>query len=511
MEDQEYNIVVPMPFTGESIVDGIVIKWLIQPGDTVKKGDSLAEIETEKSTWEYESPCDGKIVNLLASEGDVVEVNAPLLSMLTRDRNVVHLSEERLVNGKMPSGRGEQDKEDDLSIKGKEEPSTKAEKGETLRISPRIRQLLREHSIDEGALDSIDGSGKDGRVTADDIEAYLDQKEPENSTKTCFIAGIGAYVPTLVIDNRNCSEYFPDIDEEYIEKVTGIQERRYLEEGATTSDMAVSAGKRALKEAGISAEELDLVILATTTPDMPLPATACAVIEKLGCPKIPAFDLAAACSGWLYGLSVGKQFIQTGVYRRILVIAAEAMSRFTDRTDRATAFLFGDGAGAAVLTGDEERKGKGHVLKNIILKADSSGYDIIYRKTGGSSHPPGVEPGQGDEYWYMDGGRMFREAVSSFSNVILEVLKDAHISTSHIDRMVPHQANQRILRAVAKKTGIQYEKVFLNIHKYGNTSAASIPIALDELSRSGGVKPEDVVLLCAVGAGLTSAGCLVRW
>jgi 3-oxoacyl-(acyl-carrier-protein) synthase III len=508
MEEQEFTIIVPMPFTGESIVDGIVIKWLVQPGNTVKKGDPLAEIETEKSAWEYESPCEGRIDTLLVSEGDVVEVKAPLLSMRTRDRNMVHLSEERLSDGKMPlEGSEEEKKRGTERVEGTKDDSQK----ETQKLTPKIKQLLREHSIDAGVFGSIDGSGKDGRVTADDVEAYLKHQGPEKPIGNCFIAGIGAYVPTKVIDNRNCSDYFPDIDEGYIEKVTGIQERRYLEKGSTTSDMAVAAAKRALKEAGTSAEEMDMVILATTTPDMPLPATACAVIEKLGCPKTAAFDLAAACSGWLYGLSVGKQFIQTGVYKRILVIAAEAMSRFTDRTDRATAFLFGDGAGAAVLTSGEEGGGKAHLLKDIILKADSSGYDIIYRKAGGSSYPPEADKAPGDEYWYMDGGRMFREAVSSFSDVILEVLKEANLSTSEIKRMVPHQANKRILRAVAKKTGIDYEKVFLNIHKYGNTSAASIPIALDELSRSGGVKKGDSVILCAVGAGLTSAGCLIQW
>jgi len=211
---------------------------------------------------------------------------------------------------------------------------------------------------------------------------------------------------------------------------------------------------------------------------MPLPATACLIQQKLGCWEIPAFDLQAACSGWLDGLSIAQQYLKSGTCTNILVIASETMSRFTDVTDRATAFLFGDGAGAAVVSSE----GRGHKLDNIVLKAYSEGYDIIYRKAGGSLMPPREITSPKDEFWFMDGGRMFRSAVEAFSDVIESVSAKA----------LP-------------------DKFFSNIRHLGYTSAASIPLALKDLARHGKVASGDRLLLCAVGAGLTSAGAVLTW
>jgi 3-oxoacyl-[acyl-carrier-protein] synthase-3 len=229
--------------------------------------------------------------------------------------------------------------------------------------------------------------------------------------------------------------------------------------------------------------------------------------QKLGCRTIPAFDLQAACSGWLYGLSVGRQFIANGSYKKVLVVAAEAMSRYTDPADRATAFLFGDGAGAAVLSSEAD----GHLLSDIVLQADGSGYDIIYRKAGGAVMPYREMTSPKDEYWYMDGGRMFRSAVETFSRIIQLVAERARLSLDDFDWFIPHQANQRILKAVAKKVKTVPEKFFSNIKHLGNTSAASIPLALRDLERNRQVRSGEKLLLCSVGAGLTYAGCVLTW
>jgi 3-oxoacyl-(acyl-carrier-protein) synthase III len=341
------------------------------------------------------------------------------------------------------------------------------------------------------------------------VEAYIDGKTSTHPAQsvTSYLAGIGAYTPERVVENGHFTPHFEDIDEKYIEKVTGIRERRWVEDGETTSDMAHAAAKEALASANMSAADIDMIILATTTPDMPLPATACLVQQKLGCRDIPAFDLQAACSGWLYGLSIAQQFLKSDTYRNILVIASETMSKFTDPTDRATAFLFGDGAGAAIVSSNNI----GHELTDIVLKAVSSGYDIIYRKAGGSIMPPRQMKSPKDEFWFMDGGRMFRSAVDAFTDVIQSVSDRARTAIRDFSWFVPHQANERILRSVASRVKALPEKFFFNIKHLGNTSAASIPLALKDLARQHKISSGSKVLLCAVGAGLTSAGAVLTW
>ena len=501
MNSNEFVATIPMPFTGESIVDGILVSWLVNPGETVKKGQNLAEIETEKSVWELESPCDGKIVELKAEPGDVVDVEAPLLEILTTDENMMHLQETKEKEKEKAGIVSETDRTEAVNH----------DSSNRLQISPRVKRMLRENDLTESELINIDGTGPDGRVTVEDVERFLNisvAKEtlPINGTVHSYITGIGTYFPETVIDNKHFEEHFPDISGTYIEKVTGISERRWVDK-ESTSDMAVAAAVDALKEAKLDAKRLDMIILATTTPDMPLPATACAVQQQLGCTDIPAFDISAACSGWLYGLSIAQQFLKAGTYKNVLVIAAETMSKYTDKTDRATAFLFGDGAGAAVVSSEH----KGHILSDIIMQADSSGYDIIYRKAGGSAMPPRKMDSPRDEYWYMDGGRMFRSAVESFSSVMEQVSSKSKLSLSDFQWFVPHQANERILKTVARKLKALPEKFFFNIKRFGNTSAASIPLALTDMQNQRMLRSGDRLLLCAVGAGLTSAGCVLTW
>jgi 3-oxoacyl-(acyl-carrier-protein) synthase III len=510
MGKEEFVISIPMPFTGESIVDGILVGWKIKPGDKVTKGQQVAELETEKSVWEFEVPCAGEIVSLKAAEGDVVDVGATLFEMHTDDVNMKHLerSATEAADGTSASGGGVTAPTAAMA----ERSGTRSEALRTL--SPRIRKMLQDNNIsDEEAL-TIEGTGPEGRITAADIGRHLDEVEArqaggEGGFLPCYVVGIGTYTPSNVVGNEFFLKQFDDINEGYIEKVTGIRERRWSKD-ESTSDLAFNAAKAALEAAGLGGDDLDLIIVATTTPDMPLPATACAVQQKLGCVNIPAFDIAAACSGWLYALSIGRQYVLTGAHRNVLVVAAEVMSKFTDKTDRATAFLFGDGAGAAILSSSPGKSG-GHEISDIIMQADSSGYDIIYRRAGGSTHPPGTQLKAGDEYWYMDGGRMFRSAVTAFSDIIEASARLAKIPLDQFDWIVPHQANQRILKSVAHKLGVPIERFFFNIEKYGNTSAASIPLALKDLESTGKLKKGDKILLCAVGAGLTIAGGHITW
>ena len=502
MSEREFIVTVPMPFTGESIVDGILVSWLVDPGDTVEKGQHVAEIETEKSVWEFEAPCAGVIVSLKAEAGDVVDVNAPLFEIRTTDQDVRHLA-----------GPGQEDEGAAEEAESVATVGHSAERG-TVSVSPRIRKLLRDAGLSEEQWPEVAAASEAGRITAESIERYMEGAESRVSVsdngsraaQQCFIAGIGTYAPKRIIGNDHFVEHFDDIDESYIEKVTGIRERRWVD-GESTSEMAVLAAKEALRNARIEAADIDMIVLATTTPDMPLPASSCVVAEKLGCRDIPAFDLQAACSGWLYGLSVGRQYVQSGTYTNVLVIASETMSAFTDVTDRATGFLFGDGAGAAVLNG---RDG-GHLLSNVVMRTDTAGYDIIYRKAGGTIMPPRAMSSPRDEFWVMDGGRMFRSAVSGFSDVIEAVAVQENVPLGEISWFVPHQANQRILKTVAHRLKADDQRFFSNIRLMGNTSAASIPLALQDLQGQHQLSKGDRLLLCAVGAGLTSAGCLITW
>jgi len=508
MANSDYIITVPMPFQGESIVDGILVDWMVSPGEHVKKGQHIAEIETEKAVWRFESPCEGEIVSLKANQGDVIDVGSPLLEMKTIDPDMRHLEKKAVDAGEAAIAQP-------LAAARHQEGAHPT--AEVLRtLSPRIKKMLADNNIDVAELASITGSGPEGRITAADIGRYLDEQEAKKAAATgavraCYITGLGTYAPKKVVDNTYFLVNFSDLNENYIEQVTGIRERRWAEE-ETTSDLAVAASRAALQSAGIRASDVDLIIVSTTTPDMPLPATANAIQQKLGCPVIPAFDLSAACSGWLYALTIGKQFIQNGTYRNVLVIAAEEMSKFTNQTDRATAFLFGDGAGAVVLSSEKSPEGRnGHLLTDLIMQADSSGYDIIYRRAGGSEYPPGSGLAPEEGFWYMDGGRMFRTAVTAFANIIEAVAKAARTAAADFAWIVPHQANRRILKSVAHKLKLPIEKFFFNIHKYGNTSAASIPLALADLEASGGLRAGDKILLCAVGAGLTVAGGVITW
>jgi 3-oxoacyl-[acyl-carrier-protein] synthase III len=299
-----------------------------------------------------------------------------------------------------------------------------------------------------------------------------------------------------------------DTSDEWIRERTGIRERHIAAEGQASSDMAAQAARRALEAAGVRAEELDLIIVATVTPDMPLPATAVFVQQKIGARSdCPAFDIAAACAGFLYGISIADRFIAGGA-KRVLVVGVELLSRVLNWKDRTTCVLFGDGAGAAVIGPSEDERG----ILSTHLYADGSQANALCIPGGGSRSPAStlsVEAGL--HYVHMAGQDVFKYAVRALSSASLTALEHNGIAKDEIRWVVPHQANLRIIEAVSKRVGIPLDRFVLNIERYGNTSSASIPIAFDEAVRAGTIRPGDLVLMCALGAGFAYGSALVRF
>lgn len=304
------------------------------------------------------------------------------------------------------------------------------------------------------------------------------------------IEGLGFYVPEKVLTNFDL-EKMVDTTDDWIITRTGIKERR-IADSESLVDMVYKASLMALQEAKVEAEEIDVIILATLTPDLSFPASACLLQSRLGCTRAYAFDISAACSGFLYGLEIASGLLASGKANRILLVGGERLSQIVDWKDRSTCVLFGDGAGAAVLSS----KGDGDILASA-MRSDGNYWDLLYGERCG--------------YLRMKGKELFKLAVRSMAEVCEEVIKGAGVSVEDIDLVVPHQANIRIMEALAERLGIPTEKVYSNIHKYGNTSAASIPIALCEARDEGRLKRGDLILLTAMGGGLTWGASLLRF
>lgn len=321
------------------------------------------------------------------------------------------------------------------------------------------------------------------------------------------ILGIGSYLPERRITNADL-ERMVDTSDEWIVQRTGIRERRIAAEGESTSDMALKASMGALRDAGLTAQDLDLIVVATCTPDTLTPSTACWLQGKLAAGPIAAFDLSAACSGFLYGLSLCKAYVETGAYRRILLVGAEKLSAFTDWTDRGTCILFGDAAGAVVIgpTG-----GKGEILSTH-LAANGGDADLLNIPAGGARLPASPETvAQRKHTLQMQGREVFKIAVRVMADAAAESLRKAGLGVAEVDWLVPHQANLRIIATTAERLGIPMEKVYLNVERTGNTSAASIIVALDEAVASGAIRRGQVLCMAAFGAGTTVASAVVRW
>lgn len=321
------------------------------------------------------------------------------------------------------------------------------------------------------------------------------------------IAGIGVYVPEKVLTNAQL-EKMVDTSDEWISTRSGIRERHITAPEQATSDLAVFAADRALADAGIPPEELDLIIVATNTPDMSFPSTACLVQERIGAKKAGAFDLAAGCAGFIYALSVASQFIAAGSCRQVLVIGAENLSKIVNWEDRNTCVLFGDAAGAVVMS--PARKGSGFL--NFKLGADGSGGPLLRLPAGGSRLPASRATVENKlHYLQMNGREVFKFAVRVMVEAAEEVLSAGGLCKNDLDFFIPHQANIRIIDAAAKRLKLPSEKILINVDRYGNTSTASIPLALEEALRDGRIKQGDHVVMAGFGAGLTWAATLLKW
>ncbi len=321
------------------------------------------------------------------------------------------------------------------------------------------------------------------------------------------IKGIGSAVPSRIMTNHDF-EAILDTSDEWITKRTGVKERHLLGEGETSSTLATTAAKQALENANLKPDDLDLIICATVSPDMPFPAVACLVQDAIGAVGVPAFDLSAACSGFIYALSVGSQFIETGKYKRVMVIGVDALSRFCDYTDRGSCILFGDAAGAVVLEASEDQT-KG--IEYTVLHTDGSGWDYIHVPGGGTAKPTSQKTlDDGEHYVKMRGRDVYKFAVEKMQWLLGDCMEKCNLSVDDVDLVVPHQVNIRIIESATKKYNFPMDKVYVNIDRYGNTSAASIPLALSEAVAAGKAGPGSTIVMVAFGAGLTWAGAVVK-
>jgi 3-oxoacyl-[acyl-carrier-protein] synthase-3 len=334
----------------------------------------------------------------------------------------------------------------------------------------------------------------------------MDMSKREGKLSTC-ISGTGSAVPEGVLTNAEL-ERMVDTSDEWITERTGIKTRHIGSAGLATSDLCVQAAERAMEDAGVTAEEIEMLIVATVTPDQILPSTACLVQHKMGLKNALAFDVVAACTGFLYGLSVADHYIRAETHRKILVVGAEMLSTIIDWEDRATCVLFGDGAGAAVFEPCQPPRG----VLSTFLRSDGNLWDFLYVPGGGSRYPASERTvNERMHYVKMSGNNVFKHAVRAMEEAAQRALDAAGLTSKDLDFFIPHQANLRIIKATAERIKVPMEKVYVNVDRLGNTSAASVPIALDEINRSGQLKDGRVVEMVAFGGGFTWGAALLRW
>lgn len=322
------------------------------------------------------------------------------------------------------------------------------------------------------------------------------------------ISALGTYVPPRVLSNDDL-EKMVETSNEWILERTGIRERHLVDKGVATSDLAAEAGRRALSQRGISATDLEAILVATVTPDMFFPSTACLVQHKLGANGVWGFDLSAACSAFLYALQTGAQYVATGMHKKVMVIGSDVMSSIIDYTDRATCVIFGDGAGAVILEPAEE---DGVGLIDFVHEVDGSGANFLYMPGGGSLNPSSRETLEKKmHYVHQDGQAVFKFAVRKQTELCERLLKRNGLTGSDIDAFIPHQANKRIIMATADRLGMKPENIIVNIDRYGNTTAGTIPLAMGTAIEEGKLRKGSLVLLASVGAGFTVGATLLRW
>lgn len=441
MSNDIFRIPLYLPSQAAAETEATITKWNVSGGDTFTKGQILGEIESAKAAFDFEAPCDGTVVKLLSVEGDTVSFEEPVMEIETSDVS---------MKNAIPAAQAAKT----------EPPAAAARPG----VSP------------------VTAAGNGHEV---------------------HLLGIGGYLPDRVVTNKELLREFPAVTEEYIFGVTGIRERRWAKDGEKPSDMAYHASIEAIRRSGLETRDIGGIIVSTETPDFSMPSTACILQDMLGVRGIPSFDLKAACSGWLYALTVAKGLILSGVADDILVTGVEMQSQLLDKTDMGTYFLFGDGAGAAVVSG----KRPGHAMKQAILKADSKGLPLAKRSVPGFKIPLGLE--NLNPWIRLDGHALFRFATGGFATIIQDVIAKSGWNPQEVGWVVPHQANARILKAAAQKCGVPFERFYINIDRLGNTSSASIPLALLDMQKD--LRPGDRLVLCSVGAGVTIAALTIEW
>jgi len=439
MDQTPFKMSLYFPAQGAAETEATVIEWSVSEGDHFSKGQILAQVDSAKSVFDFEAPCDGLVIRLLHLEGDTVQLSEPVMEIETSD----------------------------VEMKDWIPPAVAGDEPDTW---------------DEPARAAAADSGQ---------------------TEEILILGVGGYLPERVVTNAELVERFPQITEQYVYQVTGIRQRRWAAEDEKPSEMAFKASLEAIRNSPIATKDIDAIVLSTTTPDVAMPSTACILQDRLSLGSIPAFDLNAACSGWLYAVSMAHGMIRSGIARNVLTVGVDVQSRLLDKADRNAYFIFGDGAGAAIISAGQS----GHRIRQVILGADSRGLRMARRENPGyfvANGQPDIDP------WIrLDGPGVFRIATDSFTSLIREATAKTGWSSEETRWVIPHQANGRILKAAAKRSGIPFERFFLNVERVGNTSSASIPLALVEAEKD--LQPGDKLVLCSVGAGMTTAAVSVDW
>ena len=437
MEVAPFRLPLCFPAQGASETEATIIEWNVSEGDRFQKGQVLAQVDSAKSVFDFEAPCAGLVLRVFHLEGETVQLAEPVLEIETTDP---------AMRDWLPPAASE------------DAPALLAEPA--CAAAPRV----------EGAADVV-------------------------------ILGVGGYLPPRIVTNVELVERFPGITEQYVYEVTGIRQRRWAGDDERPSGMAYKASLEAICRSGVAAKDIDLVIVATTTPDVAIPSTANILQDRLNLQSIPAFDLNAACCGWLYAVSMARGMILSGAARNVLTVGVELQSRLLDAADRNAYFLFGDGAGAAIISAGNS----GHRIRQVILGGDTRGMHLARRDTPGYL----VADGSADPWTRIDGHALFRFATEHFSTIIRDVILKSGWTPDDTRWVIPHQANGRILKAAAKRSGIGFERFYLNVENVGNTSSASIPIALAEAEQN--LHPGDKLVLCSVGAGMTTAAISVEW
>lgn len=439
MASDLFRIALYLPAQGATETEATIVQWHVGLGDEFSKGQVLAQVDSAKSVFDFEAPCQGRVVAILHPAGETVSYEVPVLQIETSD--------------------------------------------------PAMKDWL------PPAVSTVEPEAAPRAVPA--------AAKTSKRAAACSLVGLGACLPSRIVSNAELVEGFPGISADYVYQVTGVRQRHWVSDDEKPSDLALAASLRAIRDAQIAPDEIDAVVLATTTPDVAMPSTACILQQRLGLRPGAAFDLNAACSGWLYAISVADAMIGSGMARNVLTVGVDVQSRLLDRTDHTTCFLFGDGAGAAIISAGED----GHRICRTLLGADASGLHMARREEPGYFVANGS--GSYDPWVRMDGQALFRFAAESFATLIRDAARTSGWSESDARWIIPHQANARILKTAAKRCNVPYDRFYMNVDRVGNTSSASIPLAMAEVQDT--LCRGDKLILCSVGAGITTAAVTIEW